>query len=149
MTAERVRVLALLLFGDQAEIVADVPPAEQAEPERYPATEIADAIGIQVHDLPGVRLTAEVGEDGQLSDWRFASPPDRHITLKGLRSCSYLARQASRVTVSSSRHLSHPSSPPRRSLPHGARRATCCRGAPLSMRASVGGVTLVKWSNLA
>ncbi|MEU1600049.1 hypothetical protein ABZ468_46565 [Streptomyces sp. NPDC005708] len=77
MTAERVRVLVLLLFGDQAEIVADVPPAE---PERYPATEIADAIGIQVHDLPGVRLTAEVGEDGRLSGWRFASPPDRHIT---------------------------------------------------------------------
>ncbi|MEU6656827.1 hypothetical protein ABZ904_47900 [Streptomyces sp. NPDC046900] len=72
MTAERVRVLVLLLFGDQAEIVADVPPAVQAEPERYPATEIADAIGIQVHDLPGVRLTAEVGEDGRLSGWRFA-----------------------------------------------------------------------------
>ncbi|MGI5138074.1 MULTISPECIES: hypothetical protein [unclassified Streptomyces] len=72
MTAERVRVLVLLLFGDQAEIVADVPPAEQAEPECYPATEIADAIGVRVHDLPGVRLTAEVGEDGRLSGWWFA-----------------------------------------------------------------------------
>ncbi|MFF9238406.1 hypothetical protein ACF1AY_15935 [Streptomyces sp. NPDC014776] len=69
--SERVTVRVLLLFGDQAELVADdVPPGERAEPERYPAADIAAAIGAAVSDLPGMRLTAEVGADGRLSGWR-------------------------------------------------------------------------------
>ncbi|MGW9032833.1 hypothetical protein ACWGQ5_54760 [Streptomyces sp. NPDC055722] len=40
--------------------------------ECYPAAEIADALGVRVRDLPGGRLTAEVGEDSRLSGWRFA-----------------------------------------------------------------------------
>ncbi|GAA3048261.1 hypothetical protein [Streptomyces glomeratus] len=71
MTTERVTVRVLLLFGDQAEIVADVPPEERTEPERYPAADIAAAVGVPVSDLPGVRLTAEVGDDGQLSGWQL------------------------------------------------------------------------------
>ncbi|MGV4984535.1 hypothetical protein ACVB8X_14025 [Streptomyces sp. NRAIS4] len=71
MTTERVTVRVLLLFGDQAEIVAaDVPPSERAEPERYPATEIAAAVGVAVSDLPGMQLAAEVGDDGRLSGWQ-------------------------------------------------------------------------------
>ncbi|MFF8406926.1 hypothetical protein ACF06P_35525 [Streptomyces sp. NPDC015684] len=72
MTTERVTVRVLLLFGDQAEIVADVPPEERAEPERYPAADIAAAAGVPVAELPGVRLTAEVGDDGRLSGWQRA-----------------------------------------------------------------------------
>jgi hypothetical protein len=72
MTAERVRVRVLLLFGDQAEIVADVPPEERAEPERYPAADVAAAAGIAVEQLAGAKLTAEVGDDGRLSGWRRA-----------------------------------------------------------------------------
>jgi hypothetical protein len=73
MTTERITVRVLLLFGDQAEIVAaDVPPSERAEPERYPAADIAAAVGVPVSDLPGVQLTAEVGDDGRLSGWRLA-----------------------------------------------------------------------------
>jgi hypothetical protein len=71
MTTERVTVRVLLLFGDQAEIVADVPPEDRGEPERYPAAEIAAAVGVPVSDLPGVRLTADVGEDGRLSGWQL------------------------------------------------------------------------------
>lgn len=72
MSPERVNVRVLLLFGDQAEIVADVLPEERAAPERYPAAEIAAAVGVPVNDLPGVQLSAEVGEDGRLSGWRRA-----------------------------------------------------------------------------
>lgn len=39
MTTERLAVRVLLLFGDQAEFVADVPSEERADPERYPAAE--------------------------------------------------------------------------------------------------------------
>lgn len=70
--SERVNVRVLLLFGDQAEIVADVPPAERAAPERYPAGPIAEAVGLDVSALPGRRLSAETGDDGQLSGWRLA-----------------------------------------------------------------------------
>ncbi|WP_432169077.1 hypothetical protein [Streptomyces sp. 1222.5] len=72
MTTERVTVRVLILFGDQAEIVADVPPEERAAPERYPAAEVAAATGIAVSDLPGARLTADVGDDGRLSGWQRA-----------------------------------------------------------------------------
>lgn len=72
MTPERVTVRVLLLFGDQAEIVADVPPAERGEPERYPAAEIAGAVGIPVSDLSGQRLTAAVGPGDRLTDWQRA-----------------------------------------------------------------------------
>ncbi|MGW4889604.1 hypothetical protein [Streptomyces murinus] len=50
MTTERATV-RVLLFGDQSEIVADVPAGERAEPERYPAAEIAAAVGLPVSDL--------------------------------------------------------------------------------------------------
>ncbi|MFE6362957.1 hypothetical protein ACFVP3_23535 [Streptomyces sp. NPDC057806] len=70
--SERVKVRVLLLFGDQAEVVADVPPAERGEPERYPAADIAAAVGVSVSDLPGQRLTAEVGEEHRLSGWQLA-----------------------------------------------------------------------------
>lgn len=69
--SERVNVKVLLLFGHQAEIVADVPPEERDDPERYPAAEIAEAVGVPVDELPGVRLTADVGV-GELSGWRLA-----------------------------------------------------------------------------
>ncbi|MGW1796893.1 hypothetical protein ACWCQN_12995 [Streptomyces sp. NPDC001984] len=72
MTTERVNVRVLLLFGDQAEIVADIPPEERADPERYPAAEIAEAVGVDVDRLPGMRLIADVGEDGRLSGWQLA-----------------------------------------------------------------------------
>lgn len=67
---EDVRVRVLLLFGDQAEIVADAPDA--GTPERYPASEISDAIGVPVGQLAGMKLTATVGDDGRLSNWRLA-----------------------------------------------------------------------------
>ncbi|WP_330339391.1 hypothetical protein [Streptomyces sp. NBC_00557] len=70
--SERVNVQVLLLFGDHAEVVADVPPEERGEPERYPAAEIADAAGVSVEQLPGLRLTAAVGPDERLSGWQLA-----------------------------------------------------------------------------
>lgn len=70
--SERVSVRVLLLFGDQAEVVADVPEEERAEPVRYPAAEIAEAVGVEERELPGCRLTAEVGADDRLSRWRLA-----------------------------------------------------------------------------
>lgn len=70
--SERVRVRVLLLYGDQAEIVADVPPAERAEPERYPADEIARAVGLPAKELPGRVLTADVGPRDRLSGWELA-----------------------------------------------------------------------------
>ena len=72
MTTERVTVRVLLLFGDQAEVVADVPPEERGEPERYRAADIAAAAGVRVSDLPGMRLTAMVGDDHRLSGWQVA-----------------------------------------------------------------------------
>jgi hypothetical protein len=67
--SERVNVQVLLLVGDQAEIVADVPPEERAEPERYPAAEVAEAVGLEVDELPGKRLSAAIGGDGRLTGW--------------------------------------------------------------------------------
>ncbi|MBZ6175577.1 hypothetical protein KVH22_29940 [Streptomyces olivaceus] len=72
MTTERVPVQVLLLLGDQAEVVADVAPEERDDPARYPAAEIADAVGVPAAELPGTRLTAEAGQDGRLSGWRLA-----------------------------------------------------------------------------
>ncbi|MGI5443809.1 hypothetical protein ACQEV4_42655 [Streptomyces shenzhenensis] len=72
MTTDRVTVRVLLLFGGQAEIVADVPPEERAEPQRYPAADIADALGVTVGELPGMRLSADVGADDRLSGWQRA-----------------------------------------------------------------------------
>ena len=70
--SERVKVQVLLLFGDQAEIVADVPAEERDEPVRYPAAEIAEAVGVLVRELPGKRLTAEVGDYDRLTGWQLA-----------------------------------------------------------------------------
>ncbi len=72
MTTARVPVRVLLTIGDQAEIVADVPPAERAEPERYPLAEISEATGVPAARLPGTRLTALVGDDHRLSGWQRA-----------------------------------------------------------------------------
>ncbi|MFJ1581578.1 hypothetical protein [Streptomyces sp. NPDC088182] len=72
MTSERVTVRVLLLIGDEAEIVADVPVEERGEPVRYPAVEIGEAAGLPVRDLPGKLLTADVGDDDRLSGWRLA-----------------------------------------------------------------------------
>ncbi|MEU5838791.1 hypothetical protein ABZ820_34720 [Streptomyces diacarni] len=72
MSAERVNVRVLLLFGDEAEIVADVRPEERAEPERYPAAEITEATGIPRAELAGARLTAVVGPHDRLTGWQRA-----------------------------------------------------------------------------
>ncbi|MFZ3569436.1 hypothetical protein ACNYS0_21020 [Streptomyces sp. BH034] len=70
--SERVNVKVLLVVGDQAEIVADVPAEERTEPVRYAAAEIAEAVGLTVQDLPGLRLTADVCDDDRLSGWHLA-----------------------------------------------------------------------------
>ncbi|MCX4575629.1 hypothetical protein OHB41_21035 [Streptomyces sp. NBC_01571] len=70
--SERVTVRVLLVFGDQAEIVADVPPEEREAPVRYPVAEIAEAVGLDRAQLPGARLTAEIGPGDRLSGWRRA-----------------------------------------------------------------------------
>ncbi|WEH40780.1 hypothetical protein [Streptomyces sp. AM 2-1-1] len=66
--SERVNVRVLLLFGDQAEVVADAPDADV--PARYSAAEVAAAAGVAVSELPGMRLSAVVGADGHLTGWR-------------------------------------------------------------------------------
>ncbi|MFJ6730012.1 hypothetical protein ACIQPQ_34445 [Streptomyces sp. NPDC091281] len=71
MTMEPVHVRVLLLVGDMAEIVADVPPEERAAPERYRAADIAVAVGVPLDRLPGKQLSAEVGRDGRLSGWKL------------------------------------------------------------------------------
>ncbi|MBB0229495.1 hypothetical protein FOE67_08200 [Streptomyces calidiresistens] len=63
-----VDVRVLLTVGDQAEIVADAHDA--GDPERYPAAEIARALDVEPRDLPGMRLTADVGRDHRLTNWR-------------------------------------------------------------------------------
>ncbi|WP_405676889.1 hypothetical protein OG292_19805 [Streptomyces sp. NBC_01511] len=67
--SEQVNVRVLLLVGDQAEVVADA--ADAGEPARYPAAEIAEAVGVPAGDLPGVRLTADVGTGDRLVGWRL------------------------------------------------------------------------------
>ncbi|MFD8079843.1 hypothetical protein ACFV3E_45480 [Streptomyces sp. NPDC059718] len=66
----RVRVRVVLLFGDQAEIAADSEDADA--PERYPAAEVAAAVGLDPKELPGKRLTARVGAGHRLEDFRLA-----------------------------------------------------------------------------
>lgn len=68
--SERVNVKVLLLFGDQAEIIADA--EDTTEPERYPAAIIAEAVGVSAAELPGMRLTATAGKGDRLSGWRKA-----------------------------------------------------------------------------
>ncbi|GGJ81961.1 hypothetical protein GCM10011583_11810 [Streptomyces camponoticapitis] len=67
--SEQVNVRVLLLVGDQAEVVADA--GDAGEPARYPAVEISEAVGVPVRELPGVRLTADVGAGDRLSGWRL------------------------------------------------------------------------------
>ncbi|MFD4830165.1 hypothetical protein ACFWPV_09960 [Streptomyces uncialis] len=67
MTDDRVHVRVLLLFGDQAEVVADA--VDAAAPERYPAAELAEAVGVSVEDLLRVRLSAVVGAGNRLTGW--------------------------------------------------------------------------------
>ncbi|MFE5868786.1 hypothetical protein ACFQ6V_09045 [Streptomyces roseifaciens] len=66
----RVRVKVVVLFGDQAEIAADAPDGE--DPERYPAEQVSAEAGVPLEKLAGKRLTASVGEDGRLFDFRTA-----------------------------------------------------------------------------
>lgn len=70
--SERVNVRVLLLIGDQAEIVADVPAEERADPERYPVSEVAESTGLDVSELPGKRLSAAVDDRGRLTGWALA-----------------------------------------------------------------------------
>lgn len=51
---------------DQAEIAADAADADT--PERYPAGEVAAAVGLDPKELPGKRLTARVGAGHRLED---------------------------------------------------------------------------------
>lgn len=66
--SEQARVRVLLTVGDQAEIVADAPDAE--DPVRYPSAEIAEALGVSEGELPGMRLVADVGPGDRLTGWR-------------------------------------------------------------------------------
>ncbi|MEU5426854.1 hypothetical protein AB0H73_14790 [Streptomyces olivoreticuli] len=68
--SDRVDVKVLLLFGDQAEITADAADAEGVQ--RYPAAVVAADAGVTVSQLPGMRLTALVGDGGRLSEFRTA-----------------------------------------------------------------------------
>lgn len=68
--SDRIRVRCVLVVGDQAEIAADAPDA--VTPERYPAADVARQAGIAVKDLPGRRMTAAVGDDDRLRDFRTA-----------------------------------------------------------------------------
>lgn len=70
MSGETAAVRVLITFGDQADIVADVPPEEREEPVRYPAEEIAQAVGVPVLQLAGMRLLADVGPGDRLRNWR-------------------------------------------------------------------------------
>lgn len=54
----QVRVLCLLLVGDQAELQVD----GQDEPVRWPAADIAEQTGLALKQLPGRWLTAELAE---------------------------------------------------------------------------------------
>ncbi|MEZ0066699.1 hypothetical protein ABIA32_002711 [Streptacidiphilus sp. MAP12-20] len=66
---ETVRVQVLLLFGEDAEVRADA--ADWSEPERYPAAEIAAALGVAAKELPGMRMLADVGPGDRLTNWRL------------------------------------------------------------------------------
>ncbi|MBX7464943.1 hypothetical protein [Streptomyces sp. NPDC057910] len=66
--SETVNIKILLLVGDEAEVVADAPDPDT--PVRYPAAEIAEAVGIPARELPGMRLVADADEQGRLSGWR-------------------------------------------------------------------------------
>ncbi|ONK13279.1 hypothetical protein [Streptomyces sp. MP131-18] len=66
---ETVRVRVVLLFGDQAQIKADASDAE--EPVFYPAAPIAEAVGVPVKELAGMRLLADVDEREELTNWRL------------------------------------------------------------------------------
>jgi hypothetical protein len=67
---ETVAVRVVLLFGDQAEVMADAPDADGVE--RYPAQVIAEALGVERGELPGMRLLADVGAGDRLTNWRRA-----------------------------------------------------------------------------
>ena len=66
-----VAVRCLLLIGDDAEIVADVPREERAAPQRYPASQLAADLGVDRAALPGMRLLADVDASDRLSNWRL------------------------------------------------------------------------------
>lgn len=64
----RVRVKVLLGIGADVDITADAPDAELVQ--RYPADVVAGEAGVEVKDLPGMRLTARVRDDGRLEEFR-------------------------------------------------------------------------------
>lgn len=66
---ETVAVKVVLLFGDQAEVRADALDADGVD--RYPAAEIAAALGVPAKELPGMRLLADVGAGDRLVNWRL------------------------------------------------------------------------------
>lgn len=68
--SETVNIKILLLVGDEAEVVADAPDPDV--PVRYPAGEIAGALGVPARELPGMRLVADADDRGCLSGWRLA-----------------------------------------------------------------------------
>ncbi|MFC1410492.1 hypothetical protein ACEZCY_14630 [Streptacidiphilus sp. N1-12] len=63
-----VQVRVLLLVGGEAEVTADA--ADWEAPRRYPASVIAEAVGVPMAELPGMRLLADVGADDRLQGWR-------------------------------------------------------------------------------
>lgn len=67
--SETVQVKVVLLFGDQAEVRADALDADGVD--RYPAAEIAEALGVPTDELPGMRLLADVGAGDRLTNWRL------------------------------------------------------------------------------
>ena len=65
---ETVNVKCLLIVGDEAEIVAD---AEDATvPQRYPAVAVAQEADLPLRQLAGAKLTADVGDDDRLTNFR-------------------------------------------------------------------------------
>ncbi|MEV4059708.1 hypothetical protein [Nonomuraea dietziae] len=57
----RVEARVLLLFGDQAEVLT--PHHGALDPLRVPAAKLADELGVEVAQLPGVRFLAVVDGD--------------------------------------------------------------------------------------
>ena len=62
--SERMRARVLLVVGDQAEITTE--GRGHSEPERVPVARLVEETGLSRGQLAGKRLTAVVGDDGEL-----------------------------------------------------------------------------------